>query len=194
MSTEKHPDLPEVPFIMDFAKNKKQAQILKLIYARQLWGRPFLMGPGVPKARAKAVRDAFAATMKDERFLKDVKRQKLELAWSDGETVHNAMAEVYALPKDVQLAAAKAASDQGNIQITKAVIPIETVAGKITNLRRGGRRVSWEASGKKGKLRVSGRRTTVMVGGKKAKRKALKVGMNCKFTYQGSSAKAINCQ
>ena len=194
MSTAKHPDLPNVPFIMDFATTKKQQQILKMIYARQLWGRPLVMGPGVPKARVKAVRAAFVATMKDKRFLKDVKRQKLELAWVDGETVHNAMAEVYALPKEVQVAAAKAASDQSNIQISKAVIPIESASGKITKLARGGRRVSWAGDGKKGKVRVSGRRTKIMVAGKKAKRKALTVGMNCKFTYQGSSAKEINCR
>jgi len=194
MSTEKHPDLPNVPFVMDFATTKKQQQILKMIYARQLWGRPFAMGPGVPKARAEAVKAAFTATMKDKRFLSDAKKQKLELAWVDGDTVQRAMAEVYDLPKDVQLAAAKAASDQSNIQISKAVIPIETTSGKITKLGNGGRRVSWAGDGKKGKLRVSGSRTSVMVGGKKAKRKALMVGMNCKFTYQGSSAKEINCQ
>ena len=44
------------------------------------------------------------------------------------------------------------------------------------------------------RLRVSGSRTKLMVGGKEAKRKALKVGMNCKFTFQGSSAKKIDCQ
>ena len=194
MSTSKHPDLPDVPFVMDFATNKRDEQVLKLIYARQLWGRPFMIGPNVPKERAKALQDAFVVTMKDSGFLKDAKRQKLELAWVDGPTVQKAIEELYDFPKDVIEAAAKAQTDRSNIEISKAVIPIETKAGKITELKSGGRRVTWEGDGAKGKLRVSGSRTALMVGGKKAKRKELKVGMNCKFTYQGSSAKKIECQ
>ena len=81
----------------------------------------------------------------------------------------------------------------GNIQISKAVIPVETAKGKIVKLKRGGRRVEWAGGGKKGKLRVSGSKTEIMVGGKAAKRKALEVGMACEFTYQASAAKKIAC-
>lgn len=194
MSTSKHPDLPNVPFIMDFAKTDADLKILNLIFARQLWGRPYNVGPGVPKARVAAMRAAFIATMKDKRFLKDAKRQKLELAWVDGVTVQKKIAELYSFPKEVIEGAKKATTYRGNIKVSKAVIPIETFSGKITKVKRGGRRVSWAGSGKKGKLRVSGSRTKITVAGKKAKRKVLKVGMACKFTFQASSAKAINCQ
>lgn len=194
MSTAKHPELPDVPFVMDFATNKKDLQVLKLIYARQLWGRPYMVGPGVPKARVKALQTAFVKTMTDKKFLKDAKRQKFELAWVDGARVQRGIEELYTFPKSVIAAAAKASSDRSNIQVSKAVIPIESASGKITKLRSGGRRVSWAGGGKKGKLRVSGRRTKITMAGKKAKRKSLKVGMSCKFTYQGSSAKKIDCQ
>jgi tripartite-type tricarboxylate transporter receptor subunit TctC len=193
MSIAKHPNLPDVPFVMDFATTKKQLQILKLIYARQLWGRPYMVGPGVPKARVEALQAAFIKTMKDKKFLKDAKRQKLELAWVDGPRVQRAIEELYSFPEDVIAGAAKASTDRSRITITKAVIPIMTAAGKITRIRSGGRRVSWKGDGKKGKLRVSGSRTKVTIAGNKAKRKLLKVGMSCKFTYQGSSAKKIDC-
>jgi len=193
MSVAKHPDLPNVPFVMDFAANQKETQVLNLIFARQLWGRPYNVGPGVPKARVAALRAAFVKTMKDPKFLKDAKRQKLELTWVDGETVQKKIAELYGFPKDVIEATAKATTYRGNIQISKAVIPIETASGKVTRLGNGGRRVSWAGDGKKGKLRVSGSRTKITVAGAKAKSTALKVGMACKFTYQGSSAKAIDC-
>ena len=42
-------------------------------------------------------------------------------------------------------------------------------------------------------MSVSGRRTAVSIAGAKAKRKALKLGMSCEVTYQGSSAKKIAC-
>ena len=194
MSTAKHPDLPNVPFVMDFAKTDKDLQVLNLIYARQLWGRPYNVGPGVPKARVDALRTAFVNTMKDKAFLKDAKRQKFELAWVDGETVQKKIAELYDFPKDVIEATKVATTYGGNIKVSKAVIPIESANGKITKLRRGGRRVSWAGEGKKGRLRVSGNRTKITVAGQKAKRSALKEGMSCKFTFQASSAKAIECE
>ena len=193
MSTQKHPDMPNVPLVMDFAKTRQEEQVLKLIYARQVWGRPYMAGPRIPKARGAALRAAFAATMKDERFLAEAKKQKLEVAWVDGKQVQEGIAELYEFPKEVVAAAARAQTDKSRIEISKAVIPIETSKGKITALGGGGRNVSWEGDGKKGKIRVSGSGTELLVGGKKSKRGGLKVGMECSFTYQGSSAKKIDC-
>jgi len=132
MSTAKHPDLPDVPFIMDFAKTDADLKILNLIFARQLWGRPYNVGPGVPKARVDALRAAFVMTMKDKNFLKDAKRQKLDLAWVTGETVQKKIAELYEFPKEVIEGAKRATTYRGNIKVSKAIIPIETTSGKIT--------------------------------------------------------------
>ena len=52
LALDKHPDLPDVPLIIDLAKTDEQRQILKLIFARQVMGRPFLAPPGVPPDRA----------------------------------------------------------------------------------------------------------------------------------------------
>ena len=68
MSTEKHADIPDVPFIMDLAKNDKERKILSFIYARQAWGRPFLAPPGVPADRVNALKAAFMATMADPKY------------------------------------------------------------------------------------------------------------------------------
>ncbi len=40
-----------MPLITDLAKNDEQRQILKLIFARQALGRPYLAPPGVPADR-----------------------------------------------------------------------------------------------------------------------------------------------
>src|SRR4051812_38927465 len=42
LALDKHPDLPDVPLVVDLAKNDEQRQILRLIFARQVMGRPFL--------------------------------------------------------------------------------------------------------------------------------------------------------
>ncbi len=194
MATTKHPDLPTVPFVMDFAKNETDKKVLKLIFSRQLWGRPFLAPPNLPPKRAKALQTAFMATMKDKAFVAEAKKIKLEVNAIDGDTITKGIAELYAYPKEVVEAAKKSLSYTGNIKISKAVIPIETMAGKITSIKRGGRRVTFEGGGKTKKTRVSGRNTVIMIAGKKAKRKGLKKGLDCKLTYQGSAAKKIDCK
>ncbi len=194
MSTAKHPDLPDVPFVMDLAKTDRDRKVLELVFARQAWGRPFVAPPGLPADRAKALQTAFMATMKDADFLADAKKQKLEIAPISGEKIGQLIAALYASPKELVEAAKEAAEKTGKIKITKVVIPIETVKGTITKIQRKGRRVSYKGGGRKGKLSVSGSRTKVSIGGKKVKRKNLKVGMKCAFTFQASAAKKIACE
>ncbi len=196
MSTSKHPELPDVPFVMDLAKTEKDRKILELVFARQAWGRPFVAPPGVPADRVKALQAAFMATMKDPKFLEDAKKQKLEIAPISGAEIGRLMVALYASPKDLVEAAKEAAEKTEKITITKVVIPIVTVKGEITATKRGGRSISFTSGGKTLKTKVSGSRTKVFVGGNKAKRKALKVGMKCAFTYQGSGteSKKIACE
>src|SRR5262249_18480068 len=59
LSLNKHPHLPDVPLVMDFAKTEDQQQMFKLIFARQVMGRPYLAPPDLPKDRAEALRKAF---------------------------------------------------------------------------------------------------------------------------------------
>ena len=99
LSLSKHPDLPDVPLIMDFAKNEDQQQIFKLIFARQVMGRPYLAPPGVPKDRADALRRAFMNTMKDPEFLADAEKSQLEINPVSGEEVEQLVKDVYQTPK-----------------------------------------------------------------------------------------------
>src|SRR3954452_967777 len=95
-SLSKHPDLPNVPLVMDLAKNDEQRTILKLIFGRQVMGRPFAAPPGVPKARADALRKAFAETMADRAFLAEAEKAQLEVTPVPGETIASLVQEVYA--------------------------------------------------------------------------------------------------
>tara|TARA_R110002110_G_scaffold161642_5_gene360513 strand:- start:977 stop:2260 length:1284 start_codon:yes stop_codon:yes gene_type:complete len=194
MSTEKHPDLPDVPFVLDLAKDENQRATLAFIYARQAWGRPYLAPPGVPADRAKALQDAFMATMTDQKFIADAKKQRLEIAALSGPKVLELMKAMYDTPDNIVQLAARATTEQTGMAVEKAVIPVETMEGKITKTKRGGRKITVEGGGKTWSVSVSGSKTAVMVAGKKAKRKALVVGMSCKLTYQGTLAKAFDCQ
>src|SRR3954471_22482534 len=68
-SLAKHADLPGVPLIMALARTDEQRRIFKLIFARQVMGRPFQGAPGVPPDRVRALQQAFMDTMRDKEFL-----------------------------------------------------------------------------------------------------------------------------
>jgi tripartite-type tricarboxylate transporter receptor subunit TctC len=110
LSLSKHPDLPNVPLIMDFAKTPEQQQILKLIFARQVMGRPYLAPPGMPQERVKALQQAFMDTMKDPAFLAEAKAQKLEINAVSGPEIEQLLKETYQTPKSVAAKAGRLAN------------------------------------------------------------------------------------
>src|SRR5215831_11078187 len=106
LALEKHPDLPDVPLVTDLAKTDEQQQILKLIFARQVMGRPYLAPPGIPKDRADALRKAFMDTMADADFRAEAEKSQLEITPVDGAHIQKLVAEVYQTPPEVQKKAA----------------------------------------------------------------------------------------
>jgi len=93
LALEKHEDLPDVPLVVDLAKTDEQRQILRLIFARQALGRPFLGPPGVPQDRAAALQTAFMATMKDKAFLAEAAKADLEITPLNGAAVQKIIEE-----------------------------------------------------------------------------------------------------
>jgi tripartite-type tricarboxylate transporter receptor subunit TctC len=110
LGLSKHPDLPNVPLITDFAKTAEQKQILKLIFARQVMGRPYLAPPGLPPDRATALQQAFDATMKDPEFLAEAKKEKLEINPVSGHEIEQLLQEAYATPQAIAAEAGRLAN------------------------------------------------------------------------------------
>ena len=104
----KHPDLPDIPLVIDLAKNDEDRQMLRLIFARQVMGRPFIAPPGVPRERVEALRIAFMATMADKDFLADAAKARLEIAPVSGDKVQALVKETYATPAAIAQRAAAA--------------------------------------------------------------------------------------
>jgi tripartite-type tricarboxylate transporter receptor subunit TctC len=102
----KHADLPDVPLIADLARTEQQRQIVQLIFARQVMGRPFMAPPGVPPERAQVLREAFMRTMKDPQFLADADKAKLEITPVSGADIEKLVKEVYGTSKETAAEAA----------------------------------------------------------------------------------------
>ena len=101
LALRRHPDLPDVPLIMDFAKTDEQRQMLRLVFVRGALGAPFLAPPGIPRERAALLRQAFDATMADPALLAEARRSNLEIAPISGADLERLIAEVYRTPADV---------------------------------------------------------------------------------------------
>jgi len=108
MSLSKHPDLPDVPLIMDLAKTDEQRQIFKMIFARQTMGRPYLAPPGIPADRLAALRKGFMDTMTDKEFLDEAEANKFEINPVNGEDLEALVKDVYRTPPEIAKKAAAA--------------------------------------------------------------------------------------
>jgi tripartite-type tricarboxylate transporter receptor subunit TctC len=94
-SLGKHADLPNVPLVMDLAKTDEQRNVLKLIFGRQVMGRPFATPPDVPKERVAILRKAFTDTMADKDFLAEAEKAKFEVTPVSGEKIEDLVLDVY---------------------------------------------------------------------------------------------------
>jgi tripartite-type tricarboxylate transporter receptor subunit TctC len=205
MSLKPNPELSKmgVPMIYDYITKDRVkgglsvdqvTRIYNLIFASKAMGRPFAMGPGVPKARVKAIRAAFNAMAKDAKFLADAKRQKRDVELVTGEEIQEIVAKMAATPKAELKLLEDLQKYKGKAKVIKVAMVKHT--GKVTQTKRGGRRIYIDHKGKEVRAKVSGSRTAVTLNGKKVKRKAIKVGMTCTFTYPGAGqeAKKIDCK
>jgi len=96
-----NPDLKDVPFVNDLARTPEDRQAIEFLYAGLGFGRPFIAPPDMPGDRAKMVRDAFAATMRDADFLADAKKQNVDVVLLDGEYLTAYAKKIYATPKPI---------------------------------------------------------------------------------------------
>ena len=98
MGLSKHPDLPDVPLIMDLARTDQERAIFRLMFARQVMAWPFAAPPGVPRDRVEALRKAFTDTMKDKDFLADANKGNFEIRAVAGEDIQKLVMDVYDTP------------------------------------------------------------------------------------------------
>jgi len=96
-----NPELKDIPFVADLARTPEDRQAIEFLYAGQGIGRPFVAPPDMPADRARMLRDAFNATMKDPEFLEDARRNMLSVDPEDGEHLTALIKRVYATPRPI---------------------------------------------------------------------------------------------
>jgi tripartite-type tricarboxylate transporter receptor subunit TctC len=114
IATARNPMFPDVPAIVEFAKDDRTRQVLHLILAPEYMDRPILAPPGTPPDRVAALRAAFHAAMNDPGFIAEAKKEHLEIQEVAGERVAQMLEDAFALPAEVVKAATEAINVTGS--------------------------------------------------------------------------------
>jgi len=98
---KKAAELPNVPLLLDLARDDKQRAVLKLVMGVQGMARPFVAPPGLPQARTEELRTAFAETINDPAFIAEANRLNLQVNPVLGREVEALVGDLYRTPRDV---------------------------------------------------------------------------------------------
>ena len=93
---KKHPELPNVPLAMEYAKSEDAKRLIKygahdLAYS----ARPYFLPPGTPKARVQVLRKGFAEVLKDPDLLAEAKKANFTIDYVSGEDLDNIVHGLY---------------------------------------------------------------------------------------------------
>jgi tripartite-type tricarboxylate transporter receptor subunit TctC len=98
---ERHPDLPNVPTIVELARSPEEKQLFALFANDGEVGKAILAPPGVPAATVATLRRAFDAMTKDRDYLADADKLQLEIDAMSGERLQKVIETVMATPASV---------------------------------------------------------------------------------------------
>ena len=101
IALERNPQFPDVPALVEFAKDARTKQVLAFVLAPTLMDRPLLAPPGVPAERLAALRAAFHAAVNDPKFLADAQRQRIDVKEVSGERIEEVMTNAFATPPEI---------------------------------------------------------------------------------------------
>jgi tripartite-type tricarboxylate transporter receptor subunit TctC len=96
------PDLPNVPTDTHLAKTDEARQLIEVgVHLNNVFARPFILGPGIPKDRVQILRTAFDKTMKDKEFIAECEKVKLPVDSVSGEELEKAVMGALRTPKPI---------------------------------------------------------------------------------------------
>jgi len=98
---ERRSDLPNIPTIVELAKNDEDRKVFSILASDSNVGRPFMIGPAVPPARVAALRTAFMAMVRDKNFLAEAEKLKIDIDPLSGEELQSLIADLAKFPKSV---------------------------------------------------------------------------------------------
>jgi tripartite-type tricarboxylate transporter receptor subunit TctC len=97
----KSKELPDVPSVQELARSADDRKVIQLIVSGDALGKPLAAAPNVPPDRARALRAAFEATLKDPEFVTAAKAAGIEIDPVHGAELAGIVANVLATPRSL---------------------------------------------------------------------------------------------
>jgi tripartite-type tricarboxylate transporter receptor subunit TctC len=91
------PEVKDLPLIPEVIKGKDNLAMYNAWVATYEFQRPFSLPPGTPKERVSILREAFAATMKDPKFLAEAKKSKMDITYVTPEQIEGYVEQIMAM-------------------------------------------------------------------------------------------------
>jgi len=85
VALQRAPDLPDVPLMLELARNDFDRDVLTFLSADTAIARAVVTTPDTPAERLAALRAAFDATMKDEAMLDEASKANMDITYMSGE-------------------------------------------------------------------------------------------------------------
>tara|TARA_E500000331_G_scaffold335740_1_gene362192 strand:- start:642 stop:1691 length:1050 start_codon:yes stop_codon:yes gene_type:complete len=98
---ERHPDLPNVPTIVELAKTPEMKKIMTFIAGYAPVGRAYTTPPGTPADRVAMLRSAFDKAVVDKNFLAETKKRNMLIGTAKGAYVQKIVDGIVSTPDGV---------------------------------------------------------------------------------------------
>ena len=181
--------LKGVPNAIELANTPIQKALAKMMVIYGNLSRVAAGPANIVPDRLAALRAAYMTAAKSTALIEEAKKSHREIDAADGEETRKRVVAILNQPPEILKMLDALSKARSSVAMVKHT-------GKVTKTKRGGRRILIDFKGKEVTAKVSGSRTKVTLDGKETKRKMIKVGMTCTFTYPGAGqeAKSIDCK
>ena len=100
---EPHAELTRmgVPSVFKYVKRDEDRKVVELVISQQVFQRSYIAPPGIPAEQLATLRSAFDATMRDQQFLDEAEKLRIEISALPGDKVQELVQKLHGTPKDI---------------------------------------------------------------------------------------------
>jgi tripartite-type tricarboxylate transporter receptor subunit TctC len=101
LSNKGHTDLNKrgVPLAASLARSDDDRKVIELVFSQGVFGRPYVLPPGVPADRVAALRNAFVTALNDPALRVEAGKMQLDVDPMAGDALQALITSIYATPR-----------------------------------------------------------------------------------------------
>jgi tripartite-type tricarboxylate transporter receptor subunit TctC len=187
LGLKKHPELPDVPLALDFARNEDERRILETAFLPYEFGRPYMAAPGVPADRLAALRQSFMATVNDATFRAEAAKGDMEVNPIQPQRLQDLVERAYSLSPSMIERITALQQPPSNM----AKVQYKTIRATLIKFEKGRADIDVAGGGRES-ICIRPDDTKVTIAGTAAEADGIKAGMTCTIAYLGDKTTAAS--